>query len=64
MAKTGLRGTNVCDQGDEIQAHLSVVFFDVATSRHLHAATSYAIRRIIRAPQSLRDISHYAHGPS
>lgn len=57
MAKTDLRARPVfAATEDSIQAHLTVVFCALAISRHLHAATGYTTRRIVRALRPLRDV--------
>jgi hypothetical protein len=57
MAKTDLRARPIfASKEDSIQAHLTVVFCALAISRHLHAATGYTIRRIVRALSPLRDV--------
>lgn len=58
MAKTDLRARPMfASTEDSIQAHLTVVFCALAINRHLHAATGYTIRRIVRALRPLRDVT-------
>ncbi len=58
MAKTDLRARPMfASTEDSIHAHLTVVFAALAITRHLHKATGYTIRRIIRALRPLRDVT-------